>query len=269
MPGYARRMDDRARPLLSIDSLCVDVPGKRLVDRLDARLAPGEFIAVLGPNGTGKTMTMWTLAGLRPATDGSVRIDGQDIASMRRQDLARRLALLTQSTDDVFPASVLDTALIGRHPHVGPWRWESRRDRDIAMHALATMGIADLADRDVLTLSGGERRRLAIAQVLTQQPEIYLLDEAMNHLDPQHQLEALAIFRRLADDGATIIATLHDFNLASRCADRCLLLYGDGRYELGATPDVLDERRLSELYHTPIERVEWRSRLFVAAAGPR
>jgi ABC-type multidrug transport system ATPase subunit len=84
-------MDDRAEALLSIDALCVDVPGRRLVDRLDARFAPGEFVAVLGPNGTGKTMTMLTLAGLRPATDGRVRLDGQDIAAMRRRDVARRL----------------------------------------------------------------------------------------------------------------------------------------------------------------------------------
>ena len=87
----------------------------------------------------------------------------------------------------------------------------------------------------MLTLSGGERRRLAIAQVLTQTPDLYLLDEPTNHLDPQHQLDALRLFREKADDGAAVIASLHDVNLAVRFADRCLLLYGDGRWDLGST----------------------------------
>ncbi len=102
--------------------------------------------------------------------------------------------------------------------------------------------------------------------MLTQQPAIYLLDEPTNHLDPQHQLDALALFRDKADQGASVIASLHDVNLAVRYADRCLLLYGDGRWELGDTATILGEERLSRLYATPMEAVNWRStRLFVAS----
>jgi iron complex transport system ATP-binding protein len=126
----------------------------------------------------------------------------------------------------------------------------------------------DLAQRDVLTLSGGERRRLAIAQVLTQQPDIYLLDEPTNHLDPQHQLDAMRVFRQAADNGAAVMASLHDVNLAVRFADRCLLLFGDGRWELGPSTEVLVETRLSELFATPMEAVSWRSHtLFVAGSA--
>jgi iron complex transport system ATP-binding protein len=120
----------------------------------------------------------------------------------------------------------------------------------------------------VLSLSGGERRRLAIAQVLTQAPDVYLLDEPTNHLDPQHQVDTLRIFRRAADDGAGVIASLHDVNLAARVADRCLLLFGDGRWEFGVTDAVLDEARLEALFETPMEAVRWRDRrLFVAGGG--
>ena len=125
----------------------------------------------------------------------------------------------------------------------------------------------NLADRDILTLSGGERRRLAIAQVLTQSPDVYLLDEPTNHLDPQHQLDTLRIFRQAADGGAGVIASLHDVNLAVRFADRCLLLFGDGRWQLGESSKVLNEETLSELFATRMEAVAWRSQeLFVASS---
>ena len=252
--------------LFTCNNIRVEVSGRTLVDALDFEVGRGELLAVLGQNGSGKSLTMHTLAGLRPASQGRVLLDGQDVAASNRRNIARRLALLPQHIDDIFPATVLDTAMIGRHPHIGRFQWESTDDFNIGRAALASVDLEGLARRDVLTLSGGERRRLAIAQVITQQPDVYLLDEPTNHLDPQHQLDALRLFRERADDGAAVIASLHDVNLAVRYADRCLLLYGDGRWNIGATGDVLDERRLSELYSTAMESVTWRSaRLFIAS----
>lgn len=252
--------------LFSCENIRVDVSGRTLVDALSFELARGELLAVLGQNGSGKTLTMHTLTGLRPAASGQVLLGDRDVASSKRQGIAQQLALLPQHVDDIFPATVLDTAMIGRHPHIGRFQWESAEDFEIGRAALAAVDLENLASRDVLTLSGGERRRLAIAQVLTQQPDVYLLDEPTNHLDPQHQLDALRLFRERADAGAAVIASLHDVNLAVRYADRCLLLYGDGRWDIGATSEVLDERRLTALYGTPMESVAWRStQLFVAS----
>lgn len=252
------------RPLLSCHDLSVAIPGRTLVDALSFETGPGELLGVLGQNGAGKTLTMHTLAGLRAATKGQVLLRGDDVARSRRQDIARQLALLPQHVDDIFPATVLDTAMIGRHPHIGRFEWESPQDFAIGRAALASVGLDELVDRDILTLSGGERRRLAIAQVLTQQPDVYILDEPTNHLDPQHQLDALRLFREKADEGAAVIASLHDVNLAVRYADRCLLLYGDGRWDIGTCADVLDETRLTELYSTRMEAVDWRrTRLFI------
>ncbi len=259
-------MNRPAAPLFSCENLRVGVGERVLVDELTVAVERGELLGVLGQNGAGKTLTMHTLAGLRIPSAGSVSLDSDNLESIGRQAIARRLALLPQHVDDIFPATVLDTAMIGRHPHIGRFQWESADDLAIGRAALAAVDLEGLARRDVLTLSGGERRRLAIAQVLAQQPDVFLLDEPTNHLDPQHQLDALNLFRQRADGGAAVIATLHDVNLAVRFADRCLLLYGDGRWDLGATREVLDEERLTRLYQTEMEAVEWRNtRLFVAS----
>lgn len=254
--------------ILSAHALTVNVPGRTLVADLEVAFRPGEFVAVLGQNGAGKSLTLHTLAGLRAPDTGTVNLRQQDLATLKRAEIAQALSLLTQTIDDIFPATVLETALIGRHPHIGQWQWESPRDREIAAAALQQVDIAGLADRDVLTLSGGERRRLAIAQILTQDPDCYLLDEPTNHLDPQHQLDVLQLFREKARSGSCVVASLHDVNLAARFADRCLLLYGDGRWELGSCSGILTDARLSELYGTPMEALAWRDQqLFIATGG--
>lgn len=260
-------MHDDGSPLFACNSLRISVAGRVLVDALNIEVARGELIAVLGQNGSGKTLTMHTFAGLRAAESGTVDLHGKDVAAANRQDIAKHLALLPQHVDDIFPATVLDTVLIGRHPHIGRLNWESKTDIEIAKAALSSVDLDKLDSRDVLTLSGGERRRLAIAQVVTQQPDLYLLDEPTNHLDPQHQLDALRLFRDKANNGAAVVASLHDVNLAVRFADRCLLLYGDGRWDLGPTGEVLDTTRLSRLYATEMEAVAWRDRELFVASG--
>ena len=260
-------MQPDAPPIFSCQDLTVEVAGRTLVERLTMDVAQGELIAVLGQNGSGKSLSLHTLAGLRTASAGTVRLHDQDVANEKRQQLAKHLALLPQHVDDIFPATVIDTALIGRHPHIGLLGWESPEDFEAARAALRAVDLEELSARDVLTLSGGERRRLAIAQVLTQAPDLYLLDEPTNHLDPQHQLDALRIFRQQADAGAAVIASLHDVNLAVRFADRCLLLFGDGHWSLGRTEEILDAKRLSQLYSTPMEAVTWRDRELFVASG--
>ena len=260
-------MHEEAPAIFSCSNVTVDVAGRTLVKALNLDIASGELVAVLGQNGSGKSLTLHTLAGLRRASSGDIEMLGASVHDSKRQDLAKHLTLLPQHVDDIFPATVIDTVLIGRHPHIGRLNWESKEDLKIATAALSAVDLKDLATRDVLTLSGGERRRLAIAQVLTQEPRLYLLDEPTNHLDPQHQLDSLRLFRDRADGGAAVIASLHDVNLAVRFADRCLLLYGDGRWDLGETAEILEADRLSELYSTPMEAVNWRNRELFIASG--
>jgi len=192
---------------LSCTGLCISVPGRNLIADLTIDVCPGEILAVLGPNGVGKSLALHTLAGLRPIQSGAVKLNDNNIGDVARQQIATQLALLPQYTEDIFPATVFDTVLVGRHPHVGKFHWESDEDRDIARDALRQLDLADLAGRDVTTLAGGERQRLAVAQVLTQATQIYLLDEPTNHLD----LDAIVWLERwLIRYQGTLLVISHD-----------------------------------------------------------
>lgn len=246
--------------LLECSGVRVETPQRCLVDGLDLSTRTGEFVAVLGENGAGKTLTLHTLAGLRAPAAGQVMLASRVLDDWPRRELARELALLTQVSEDPFPNTALETAVMGRHPHIEFWRWESDADYERARAALAAVGLAGCDARDVQTLSGGERRRVAIATVLTQEPRVFLLDEPTNHLDPHHQLEILRLFRARADAGCLVIASLHDATLAAQFADRTLLLFGDGRWRFGASTETLTPEALSALYHTPIHEIAFRGR---------
>ncbi|HEX2789876.1 MAG TPA: ABC transporter ATP-binding protein [Steroidobacteraceae bacterium] len=237
---------------LSVAGLSIAAGERTLVQDLSFELHRGEFLAILGRNGSGKTLTLHALAGLNGAHGGRVLLDGEDLGAMPRRRIARRLGLLLQDREESLALSALESALIGRHPHLKFWQREGAQDLAIAQAALRRVGLADFARRSVATLSGGEQRRAAMASLLTQQPQIFLLDEPTNHLDPHHQIEVLDVFRALCREGASVIATLHDPTLAERYADRALLLYGDSRYRLGPVADVLTAEELSALYLTPI-----------------
>ncbi|MDH4258714.1 MAG: ABC transporter ATP-binding protein [Gammaproteobacteria bacterium] len=263
-PAAAALTDHAAR--LSSADLDVEVGGRTLVRALAFEARQGEFIAVLGRNGVGKTLTLHTLAGLRAPAAGSVDLDGRAIGAWTGRERARRLALLPQTTEHPFPSTVFDTALIGRHPHLPFWQWEGALDVTRAQEALVAVGLADLAARDVMTLSGGERRRLEIATLLAQDAPVCLLDEPTNHLDPQHRNEVLELFRARADAGGLVIAALHDATLAARHADRALLLHGDGHWQYGTVDATLNAGNLSALYRVPIEELNSRGRrVFVSA----
>jgi iron complex transport system ATP-binding protein len=247
-------------PLLETRGLTVIAGRRRLVAGLDLALEPGEALAVLGPNGVGKTLTLQTLAGLRKPAGGQIFIGGRPLEAWPRRALARRLGLLPQGTEDPFPATVMEEALIGRHPHLGFWQWESPDDLAIARQALSDVDLAGLEERLLDTLSGGERRRLAVATLLVQNPQVWLVDEPTNHLDPQHRLGVMRLLSARAGDGRAVVVTLHDVNLAAGWCQRCLLLFGDGSWELGPGAEVLTEEAVSRLYRMPVRRVEFEGR---------
>jgi iron complex transport system ATP-binding protein len=262
----AAALSAREAPRLACRAVDVAVAGRTLVKALELEANGGEFIAVLGRNGVGKTLTLHTLAGLRPPAAGAVALDGRDLAALSGRERAQRLGLLPQLTEDPFPSSVLETALIGRHPHLPFWQWEDAADLDIARRALAAVDLQALSERAIDSLSGGERRRLDIATLLTQDTAVCLLDEPTNHLDPRHRNETLALFRARADAGGLVVAALHDATLAARAADKALLLFGDGRWRFGDAATTLSDANLSELYDVQVGELSWRGqRVFVSA----
>jgi iron complex transport system ATP-binding protein len=194
-----------------------------------------------------------------------VLLSGRTRAAHSRRELGRRVGLLPQSSEDLFPGSVLETVLTGRHPHIDFWGWEGPEDRAMAHACLSAVGLVELSDREVATLSGGERRRLAIATLLAQDPRACLLDEPLDQLDPQHQVEVLALLRALAARGRAVAFTVHDPGVAARHADDALLLHGDGRWKLGPVDEVLDAQALSELYGVAMRELRYAAgRSFVA-----
>jgi len=252
----AAALSEPAVPLLAAEALEVSVAGRRLVAGLDFALERGQFACVLGANGAGKSLTLHTLAGLRAPAAGGVRLEGRALGEWGRRERARRLGLLTQLTEDPFPGTVFDAVLIGRHPHIELWQLEGERDLALAHAVLAECGLDGFAGRAIDTLSGGERRRVALAAVLAQDPSVLLLDEPQNHLDPHHQLDVLRLLRARADAGRAVLATLHDPSLAARFADRALLLFGDGRWRYGPVAEVLSAATLSEIYRVRMREVD-------------
>ena len=242
--------------MLKCEKLGISVAGIPLVRELSLELQQGEVVCMLGPNGVGKTLTLHTLAGLLPPASGIVRLDGADLGTLRRRQVARQLGLLLQDDAESFPATVSDTVLMGRHPYLGPLASPSATDRALADQALAALDLDGLRHRIVATLSGGERRRVAVARLLTQDPAVFLLDEPVNHLDPRHQVATLKIFRERADQGAGVLMSLHDPALAMRHADRTLLLHTDGSWQLGDTAVVLTTTNLERLFSTRYQRYE-------------
>jgi iron complex transport system ATP-binding protein len=251
---------------LRANQLEVHAGARTLVSGLSVDFTPGEVVVILGCNGAGKTLTLHTLAGLRPPHSGSISLDGASLSALSRREVAVRLGFLAQDLEDAFVATVLETVLLGRHPHLALWQWESLEDERIARESLAAVNMAEFAARRTDTLSGGEQRRVATATLLAQRPGIYLLDEPTNHLDPHHQVGVLSLFRDLSRKGAAVITTLHDPTLAARFADRVLLLFGDGRWSAGPAREMLTAPNLSDLYNSPMIEIEKDGRrVFVSA----
>lgn len=254
---------DTLIPLLQTCVLSLRIGEKQICRDLNLSVQRGERWGVLGINGVGKTTLLHTLAGLRAPLAGEVRLNGVPLAALSRRQAALICGVMLQDSDDAFPASVMETALIGRHPHLKPWEWESAEDERIARAALHAVGLDDMTQRSTHTLSGGERRRLALAALLTQSPDLFLLDEPVNHLDLHHQIETLDLLtQQVAQQGKTMLMVLHDVNLAARYCDYLLLLFGDGETLQGPMQAVLNEANLQRLYHHPVRSVEAEGRKF-------
>ena len=245
---------------LAVRKLTVSIGGRLVCRDLDLVVEAGSRWAILGMNGVGKTTLLSTLAGVRAGAAGEILLDGAALAGMAPRQRARRLGLMAQ--EDNFHVSdpelsVLDVALLGRLPHLDWWRAETAHDIELAQQALAAVGLAELAGRRAAMLSGGERRRLALAALLAQEVPLCLLDEPTSHLDLHQQVALLDLL--IGWNGRTLLMTLHDVNLALRFCTHVLLLFGEGAWCAGRAEEMLSADALSRLYGHPV----------TAVAGPR
>ena len=243
--------------LLSTSNLNIHIGSTPVCHNLNVTCEPGEVWGILGRNGKGKTTLLHTLAGLRAPVSGEILIRENNILELSRKKIAQQLGVLLQHHEDSFPATVIETVITGRHPHLSHWQWESKSDWEYAEKALKTVQLSHLGERPINQLSGGERQRVAIATLLTQNPDIMLLDEPNSHLDLKYQIQLLnQLCQQTRTLGKTTIMTLHDLNLAARYCDKLILLLGDGETLTGNSKELLNESNLQKLYDHPISRIE-------------
>lgn len=239
---------------LVCQSLSVSIAGKDVCSALDLTLAPGQFWGLLGPNGIGKTTLLKCMAGLSSPESGLVLLENQPIDNLPRRAIARLLGMLQQHTVYVFDASVLETALTGRHPHLSYWEREGPEDKQKALDAIRAVDLEGFESRSVTRLSGGEARRLAFASLIVQEPAILLLDEPTNHLDMKHQVRIMNhVESQLSGELHSAMIALHDVNLAARYCSHILMLFGDGNWQAGPVKELLTLENLEKLYQCPVE----------------
>ena len=222
----------------------VRLGGKAVVDGVTAAFDSGTVTAILGPNGAGKSTLLSCLAGLRRPQAGQVVLDHDDVIAMAPRARARRIGVLPQTQEVAWAVEARILVGLGRTPFIGS-SGLSLEDAAAIDRAMAAAGVVELADRDVTTLSGGERGRVLIARALAGEPEWLLADEPLTGLDPGHQLDAGELFRSLAhDQGKGVIVTLHDLSLAARIADRIIVMaagqvLADGPPAQALSPQVM------------------------------
>ena len=231
--------------------------GRRAILReVDLEVRPGEIVAVVGPNGVGKSTIIRAVSGVIPIAHSQLSVDGKDLSRMSAAERARLIAVVPQAVRLPPAFSALDVVLMGRTPYLNWFEGESAGDRAIALAAMERTHVVDLADRVVGELSGGEQQRILVARALAQSAPILLLDEPTAHLDLRHQDVVLRLVRSLADEaGLTVLAALHDLNLVARFADRVALL-SNGRLErVGIPEEVLTPAILAPVYGIGIQVV--------------
>jgi len=252
-------------PLLTCEGLTLAVPGRVLVRGIDFEVRRGEIWAVLGANGSGKTTLMHALAGLAPAPPAAITVDGAPIEARGARERAALAGILLQQEDTAFWGDVLEYVVLGRFAHSRTIIGWSREDEGAALAGLAAVGLEGFGRRRYRTLSGGERQRARIAQLLVQDPQLFLLDEPLQHLDLRHQVAVLGLFGSLTrGQGKAVMMVLHDALWAAQACSHAVLLYEDGASEAGTVSAVLTRERLERLYGCRLREVAVEGTTFFA-----
>ncbi len=235
--------------MLSIDDVTIRYEARTVLHHISLDVNAGEVLALIGPNGVGKSTLIRTCSGnLRPI-GGRITIAGQDVHRLRVEDRAKLIAVVPQAVRLPETFSVRETVLMGRTPYLGWLSRESEQDRSAVQAALDRTGTLELADRPLGELSGGEQQRVLIARALAQAAHVLLLDEPTAHLDLKHQASVLNLVCDLAHaENCAVLLALHDLNLAAQYADRVALLSNGTVAAVGTPEEVLTEENLSPAY---------------------
>lgn len=235
---------------LSIDNISFSYPETRALKRICCSLHQGDMAVIIGPNGSGKSTLLKCIDKILHYQDGHINLDNDEIKDISMDALSRRIAYVPQREQNILPMSVFDTVLLGRKPHI---KWNvTDRDLHIVSRMLESLGLSELAIRDMNTLSGGQQQRVTLARALCQEPDILLLDEPTANLDLYHQTEIMDRLSQLSQDGMIVILTLHDINLAAQYGTKFLMLHEGSLFANGGK-EVFTEENIETLFNTPVE----------------
>lgn len=220
-----------------------------VLKNININIEKGEFYTILGPNGSGKTTLLRILSKSLDMEKGQIFIDENELSQIRSKTLAKKMAVVPQSTEIEFDFSVQDIVLMGRTPHISRFSSESEKDMSIAMNAMKITNTWELRNKSINALSGGERQRVVVARAIAQETGIILLDEPISHLDIHHQIEIMNQIKQLNENkNTTIIAVLHDLNLAAAYSDHMILMHDCRVYKQGTPEEVLTEDIIKQVY---------------------
>jgi iron complex transport system ATP-binding protein len=239
---------------VELRQLSFSYSGRSVLDGISLRISAGERVAVIGPNGVGKTTLLKLMSGVLTPAHGLVLLDGRPISSIPRRTLARKIAVVSQELAIPFAFTARELVELGRTPHLHFLGGFGEADRHAVNRVLELTGTGPLADRIFNEVSGGERQRLMIAMALAQEPELLLLDEPTQQLDITRQAEILNLIVELGrHQGLTVVAAMHDLNLAIRYFERLIVLRDGFVLADGYPPEVLSKELLERTYQGPVE----------------
>ncbi len=254
--------------MLEVNAISASYNHKPIIEGISLRLVEGSVLALIGPNGSGKTTFIRAVSGVLPLRAGYVKINGTDITRMSAQQRARTIAVVPQARS--FPAAFTaeEVVALGRTPHLNWLGRVTEKDQAIIDEALEKMDLVALRNRNVGELSGGEQQRLFLARSLAQESPLLLMDEPTTHLDLQYQVNLMQRIYKLAHPSKdergsgikprTIVIALHDLNLISRYADQVGLLVGGKLVALGNPTEILSSELLSRAYNLPLQVIRER-----------
>ncbi|MFB6290430.1 MAG: heme ABC transporter ATP-binding protein [Candidatus Bipolaricaulia bacterium] len=238
---------------VKVDEIRFSYNGNSVLKGLSLPVREGEFLGVVGPNGSGKTTLLKNIGGVLEPDSGTVFLDGKEVPRIPIKEIATKIAALQQETTVGFDFTVREVVEMGRFPHLDRFEQHSDGDLRAVDKAIEVTDLRDFTDRYVTQLSGGEKQRVFLALALAQEPELLLLDEPTASLDINYQIKIMETVRSLKVEGLTVVAAIHDLNLAAQYADRVALL-DEGRVRmLGEPREVLTKDNISEVFGVEVE----------------
>ena len=238
---------------IQTDNIQVSFGSKTILQDISLAIQDKEFVGIIGPNGSGKSTFLKCLYRVLQPNGGKIFFDGTELSDLSHRDTALKMAVVAQHSTVNFDFSVLEMVLMGRSPYKGLLDRDQIDDYEIARHALAQVGLSDFESRNFNTLSGGEQQRVILARALAQRTECLVLDEPTNHLDIKYQLELMTIVKRL---DTTVVAAIHDLNLAAKYCDEIYVLKNGNIVGYGSPEEVITSSMIKEVFHLNSKIIE-------------